>query len=140
MTDITHSSSGTEAGPFLVAALYHFVRFESFADFRDPLQNLCDENGVKGTLLLAREGINGTIAGTDAAIAKVLAFIRARPEFASLEHKESRASKMPFLRMKVRLKKEIVTMGVEDIDPNRIVGTYVDPKDWNALISDPEPL
>ncbi len=140
MTDITNTSAGAEPGLFLVAALYHFARFEGFADFREPLQNLCDETGVKGTLLLAREGINGTIAGTDAAIASVLSFIRARPEFANLEHKESRASKMPFLRMKVRLKKEIVTMGVEDIDPNRIVGTYVDPKDWNALISDPETI
>ncbi len=80
------------------------------------------------------------MAGTDAAIAALLAFLRARPEFAALEHKESRASKMPFLRMKVRVKKEIVTMGVEDIDPNRIVGTYVDPKDWNALITDPDTI
>eukprot|EP00913_Durusdinium_trenchii_P010584 g9928.t1 len=101
---------------------------------------LCDENGIKGTLLIAREGINGTVAGTDAAIARLLAYLRAQPEFATLEHKESRAFKMPFLRMKVRPKKEIVTMGVEDIDPNRIVGTYVEPKDWNALISDPETI
>lgn len=140
MTDILNTSADAQSGSFLVAALYHFARFERFADIRDPLQALCEEKGVKGTLLLAREGINGTIAGTDAAIAAVLSFIRALPEFANLEHKESRASKMPFLRMKVRLKKEIVTMGVEDIDPNRIVGTYVDPKDWNALISDPETI
>ena len=104
----------------------------------EPLQTLCDENGVKGTLLLAHEGINGTIAGPDAGIHAVLAFLRAQPEFSGLEHKESRASSMPFLRMKVKLKKEIVTMGVEDIDPNKVVGTYVAPKDWNALISDPE--
>lgn len=140
MTDILNTPAGTQSGPFLVAALYHFARFPRFADFRPALQETCDANGVKGTLLLAHEGINGTIAGTDAGIAAVLAFIRAQPEFAALEHKESRASKMPFLRMKVRLKKEIVTMGVEDIDPNRIVGTYVDPKDWNALISDPETI
>jgi UPF0176 protein len=127
-------------GSFLVAALYHFARLNRFADLRDSLQAVCDENGVKGTLLLAQEGVNGTIAGTDAGIRSVLAFLRAQPEFAALEHKESRAAAMPFLRMKVRLKKEIVTMGVEDIDPLTIVGTYVEPKDWNALISDPETL
>ena len=127
-------------GAFLVAALYHFARLHRFADLRDPLQAVCDENGVKGTLLLAQEGVNGTIAGTEAGIAAVLAFLRSQPEFAQLEHKESRAAAMPFLRMKVRIKKEIVTMGVEDIDPLTIVGTYVEPKDWNALISDPETL
>ncbi len=129
-----------KTGAWLVAALYHFARFERFESFREPLQAFCDENGIRGTLLLAREGINGTVAGSDEAIAGLLAFLRRQPEFATLEHKESRASKMPFLRMKVRLKKEIVTMGVEDIDPNRIVGTYVDPKDWNALISDPDTI
>jgi UPF0176 protein len=95
---------------------------------------------VRGTLLLAHEGINGTIAGPDAGVHAVLAFLRALPEFAGLEHKESRASKAPFLRMKVKLKKEIVTMGVEDIDPLRVVGTYVAPRDWNALISDPDTI
>ncbi|MDR6817145.1 UPF0176 protein [Neorhizobium sp. 2083] len=127
-------------GAWLVAALYHFARFDRYESFREPLQAFCDENGIKGTLLIAREGINGTVAGSDAAISGLLAYLRAQPEFTGLEHKESRASKMPFLRMKVRPKKEIVTMGVEDIDPNRIVGTYVDPKDWNALISDPETI
>ncbi|WP_371681876.1 rhodanese-related sulfurtransferase [Neorhizobium sp. T7_12] len=127
-------------GAWLVAALYHFARFDRYESFREPLQAFCDENGIKGTLLIAREGINGTVAGSDAAISGLLAYLRAQPEFARLEHKESRASKMPFLRMKVRPKKEIVTMGVEDIDPKRIVGTYVEPKDWNALISDPETI
>ncbi|WP_371674827.1 rhodanese-related sulfurtransferase [Neorhizobium sp. T25_27] len=127
-------------GAWLVAALYHFARFDRYESFREPLQAFCDENGIKGTLLIAREGINGTVAGSDAAISDLLAYLRAQPEFARLEHKESRASKMPFLRMKVRPKKEIVTMGVEDIDPKRIVGTYVEPKDWNALISDPETI
>ena len=139
MTDISVTGR-TTSGPYCVAALYHFAEFGRCASFREPLQAFCEENGIKGTLLLAREGINGTVAGTDGAIAGLLALLRAQPEFARLEHKESRASKMPFLRMKVRLKKEIVTMGVENIDPNRIVGTYVDPKDWNALISDPETL
>ena len=137
MTDIA-SPSG--ASPFLVAALYHFAALPAFADLRAPLQALCEAEGVKGTLLLAHEGINGTIAGTDAGISAVLSFLRAQPEFSGLEHKESRASKMPFVRMKVKLKREIVTMGVEDIDPNTIVGTYVAPKDWNALISDPDTI
>jgi UPF0176 protein len=140
MTEDQAPQMPPEPGATCVAALYHFASFPRFADFREPLQALCEENGVKGTLLLAREGINGTIAGPDAGIATVLAHLRAQPEFAALEHKESRASKMPFLRMKVRLKKEIVTMGVEDIDPNKIVGTYVAPKDWNALISDPDTI
>ncbi|OQP86228.1 hypothetical protein BTR14_11000 [Rhizobium rhizosphaerae] len=128
------------AEPVLVAALYHFADFARYQAFRAPLQDFCDARGIKGTLLLAHEGINGTVAGTDPAIAELLAFLRAQPEFSRLEHKESRAAAMPFLRMKVRLKKEIVTMGVENIDPNRIVGTYVDPKDWNALISDPDTI
>lgn len=95
---------------------------------------------MRGTLLLAHEGINGTIAGPHAGIRTVLAYLRAQPEFAGLEHKESHAADMPFLRMKVRLKKEIVTMGVEDIDPTRSVGTYVAPEDWNALICDPDTI
>ena len=127
-------------GDFLVAALYHFARLPRFESLRDELFQLCRENGVKGTLLLAAEGINGTIAGPDAGVRAILAFLRAQPEFTALEHKESRASNMPFVRMKVKLKKEIVTMGVPDIDPNRIVGTYVEAQDWNALITDPDTI
>jgi UPF0176 protein len=140
MTDTLFQPRPENTGAFLVAALYHFARFGRYQSFREPLQAFCDEHGIKGTLLLAAEGINGTVAGSDEAIARLLAYLRAEPEFAGLEHKESRASKMPFLRMKVRLKKEIVTMGVEGIDPNRIVGTYVEPMDWNALISDPDTI
>ena len=141
MTDMTHDiSSPARDDGFLVAALYHFTPVPRFAELRAPLQALCEENGVRGTLLLAHEGINGTIAGPHAGIRTVLAFLRSQPEFAALEHKESHASDMPFLRMKVRLKKEIVTMGVEDIDPTRSVGTYVAPGDWNALISDPDTI
>lgn len=125
---------------FHVAALYHFTPLHRFADLREPIQSACDRHGVKGTLLLASEGINGTIAGDPGAIADVLNFLRSIPEFSSLEHKESRAQAMPFNRMKVRLKKEIVTMGVEGIDPLESVGTYVDPQDWNALISDPDTI
>ena len=137
---MTDTSTQQATSPFLVAALYHFVSVPHFESLRAPLQQLCEDNGVKGTLLLAHEGINGTIAGPDAGIATVLDYLRAMPEFARLEHKESRASKMPFVRMKVKLKKEIVTMGVENIDPNKIVGTYVAPQDWNALISDPDTI
>ena len=123
---------------FLVAALYKFVFLPDCNDMREPLQAYCDQHGVKGTLLLANEGINGTIAGTNEGIKAVLAYLRSDPRLATLEHKESYAPRMPFNRMKVRVKKEIVTMGVPDIDPNKIVGTYVKPEDWNALISDPD--
>ena len=138
MTNETFSPA--QDGAFLVAALYHFVSVPRFTELRAPLQALCEENGVRGTLLLAHEGINGTIAGPEGGVRTVLAFLRSQPEFAGLEHKESHAGDMPFLRMKVRLKKEIVTMGVEDIDPTRSVGTYVAPRDWNALISDPDTI
>ena len=121
-----------ENAGFLVAALYHFTPLPEFETLREPIQSLCDANGVRGTLLLAHEGINGTIAGPHDGVAAVLAGLRAIAALAGLEHKESRARKMPFHRMKVRLKKEIVTMGVEGIDPLQSVGTYVDPQDWNA--------
>lgn len=123
---------------YCVAALYHFTRLNDYSNLRPALQDMCDHLDIKGTILLAREGINGTIAGTDQAVAELLDFLRADPRLSHLEHKESRAETLPFYRMKVRLKKEIVTMGVEGVDPNDIVGTYVDPDDWNALISDPE--
>lgn len=123
---------------YLTAALYKFVTLEDYVELRQPLLQTCEQNGIKGTLLLAKEGINGTIAGTPAGIAQVLAYLRSDPRLADLEHKEALAPQMPFYRLKVRLKREIVTMGVEDIDPNALVGTYVEPQDWNALISDPE--
>lgn len=123
---------------YCVAALYHFTRLNDYTDLREPLQNMCDMLEIKGTLLLAHEGINGTIAGTDGSIAKLLDFLRADSRLANLDHKESRAEDMPFYRMKVRLKKEIVTMGVDGVDPNDTVGTYVEPDDWNALITDPD--
>ena len=125
---------------YLVAALYHFARVESPEAWRDPLFDFCKQQGVKGTLLLAREGINGTIAGSEVGIRAVLAYLRNLPGLAALEHKESWAEAEPFLRMKVKLKKEIVTMGVAEIDPSQHAGIYVQPEDWNALISDPEVL
>ena len=120
---------------FVVAALYHFTKFADHKSLRTPLQAVCDEHGVKGSLLLAHEGINGTIAGTRAGIDAVLKAVRALPGCAELEHKESFASDMPFLRMKVKLKKEIVTLGVPSVDPTAHVGHYVDPQDWNDLIT-----
>ncbi|CAN5279267.1 rhodanese-related sulfurtransferase [soil metagenome] len=119
-----------------VAALYRFARFEDCAALRGPLEDVCHD--VKGTLLIAPEGINGTIAGPPAAIARVIAHIRTLPGCADLEVKYSTAAKMPFYRMKVRVKREIVTMGQPDIDPLQGTGHYVAPEDWNALIADPD--
>lgn len=123
-----------------VAALYKFTAFDDPAALRGPLLELCEQVGIKGTLLLAREGINGTIAGSDNALASVLAHIRTLPGCADLDVKFSNAPVMPFHRMKVRVKREIVTMGEPDIDPTLAVGHYVDPHDWNALIADPETI
>lgn len=125
---------------YICAALYKFVEFQRFAEFREPLYNCLVENQVKGTLLLAREGINGTICGTREGIDAVLEFLRAQPEFSDLEHKESPSQEQAFYRTKVKLKKEIVTMGIDWVDPKNVVGTYVDAKDWNDLIRDPEVL
>lgn len=123
---------------YLVAALYKFVSLPDCQSLQAPLQACCDRHNVKGTLLLATEGINGTIAGTYEGIHAVLAQLRSDSRLADLSHKESFAATMPFHRMKVRLKREIVTLGVSDIDPNQMAGTYVKPEDWNQLISDPE--
>lgn len=123
---------------FLTAALYKFVSLPKYQSLQTPILEACNRHQIKGTLLLAAEGINGTIAGAPDDIRAVLAYLRSFPEFSDLEHKESYADKHPFYRMKVKLKKEIVTMGVPDVDPNQVVGTYVKPEDWNALISDPE--
>jgi len=125
---------------FVVAALYKFAPLGDYAALRDPLEAVCGDNEVMGTLLLASEGLNGTIAGSRKSIDAVLSHLRADPRLADLEHKESLTARMPFHRMKVRLKKEIVTMGVPGIDPNLKVGRYVRPEDWNSLISDPEVL
>lgn len=126
--------------PISVAALYRFTRFEDCASLRRPLESICREHGIRGTLLLAPEGINGTIAGSQAGIALVLDAIRALPGCADLDVKLSNAEAMPFHRMKVRIKREIVTMGQPDIDPLASVGTYVDARDWNALIAAPDTI
>jgi UPF0176 protein len=124
----------------VVAALYKFVTLDDYHELREPLLQHCIDAGIKGSLLLAHEGINGTIAGSREGIDSVLAYLKRDARFADLDHKESFDSAQPFLRMKVKLKKEIVTMGVDGIDPNNVVGTYVEPRDWNALIGDPEVL
>ena len=127
---------------YLTAALYKFVSLPDYKALQAPILAACESNNIKGTLLLAEEGINGTIAGLPKDIHNVLDFIRTNPlfenRFSDLEHKESFASEHPFYRMKVRLKKEIVTLGVAGISPTKQVGTYVKPEDWNALISDPD--
>ncbi|RKF18258.1 rhodanese-related sulfurtransferase [Altericroceibacterium spongiae] len=126
--------------PICVAALYQFTPFDDHAALQQPLLDACLAQGVKGTLLLAHEGINGTIAGSDAGIEATLDYIRTLPGCAAIEVKISRALEMPFYRMKVRLKKEIVTMGEPDIDPVEGVGAYVAPDEWNALIEDPDTI
>ena len=123
-----------------VAALYCFAPFENPAALQGPLKAQCLAAGIRGTLLLAREGINGTIAGSEARLAEVITAIRALPGCAELDVKYSAAEDWPFQRMKVRLKKEIVTLGLPEVDPARDVGTYVQPEDWNALINDPETI
>lgn len=124
----------------VVAAFYRFAKFPDFESFRKPLYELMVKQRVRGTLLLAAEGVNGTIAGPREGIDNVLSWLQKDKRFSKLQTRESYVDKMPFYRTKVKLKKEIVTMGVEDIDPNDIVGTYVEPKDWNKLIGDPEVL
>ncbi len=123
---------------FTVAALYHFARVPDPAAVQGPLAEFCRAEGISGTLLLAPEGINGTVAGTEQAIAGLIARLRTLPGFAALEWKRSTATEQPFNRMKVRLKREIVTMGRPDVDPTAAVGHYVDPSEWNALISAPD--
>ncbi len=122
----------------VVAALYHFTALDDYRELREPLLHTCLEAGLRGTLLLAHEGINGTVAGSREGIDRLLAELHRDPRLEGLEHKESRCREQPFLRMKVKLKREIVTMGVPSVDPGRTVGTYVTPADWNTLVDDPD--
>lgn len=122
----------------VVAAMYKFVSLPDFNELRQPLLDAMLANGVKGTLLLAEEGINGTVSGTREGIDGLLAWLRSDSRLVDIDHKESYCDEQPFYRTKVKLKKEIVTLGVPGVDPNQRVGTYVDPKDWNALLDDPE--
>jgi UPF0176 protein len=125
---------------YTVCALYKFVRLEDFEQKREPLSEFMEKNKVRGTLLLAEEGINGTISGSDEGVSAVIAYLEEDERLKPIECKKSYTEEAPFKRTKVKLKKEIVTMGVEGIDPRKTVGTYVEPKDWNALISDPDVL
>ena len=126
--------------PLRVAALYRFTRFENCASLREPLERICRRHGLRGTLLLAPEGINGTIAGSPDGIEAVIGHIRGLPDCADLDVKFSGASAMPFHRMKVRLKREIVTMGEPGIHPRESAGTYIEPQDWNSLIRSPDTI
>jgi UPF0176 protein len=128
------------SGQFVVCALYKFVKLHDYPNIRQPLLKVMNDNAIVGTLLLAHEGINGTVAGSREAIDTLLDWLNQDPRFNPIEFKESVTDICPFKRTKVKLKKEIVTMGVENIDPTQVVGTYVDPKQWNQLISDPEVL
>ena len=118
----------------VVAALYLFVELPDTEQLRVPILRKAMLNGVKGTILLASEGINGTVAGEEKALFSFLTYLRSIPEFSLLEHKESRTNQMPFQKMKVKIKEEIVTLGVEGINPLKKVGAYVQPSDWNELI------
>jgi UPF0176 protein len=125
---------------YVTCAMYKFVALPHFEDLRAPLLEAMTQNHIFGTLLLAAEGINGTVSGTREGIDNLLEWINQQPGLENIDSKESYDDKIPFYRTKVKLKKEIVTMGVEGIDPNQTVGTYVKPEDWNALISDPDVL
>jgi UPF0176 protein len=124
-----------EDTPFLVSALYKFVALPDYEALRAPLLTMCKKHAIKGTLLLAREGLNGTVCGSAEAIAALMAHFAKDPRLADMQPKFSFAAEPAFHRMKVRLKQEIVTMGQPDIDPVGSVGTYVRPEDWNALIT-----
>lgn len=123
---------------FLTAAFYKFVELPDFAAFKSPLLAVCNENAVLGNVLLAEEGINGTVAGPEAGVHRVLAWLRGHPVFNDLLHKEAHADHAPFYRMKVRLKREIVSMGMPEVRPDLMAGKYVKPEDWNRLLDDPE--
>ncbi len=138
MSKMTHHEK--ESKKIVVAAMYKFVHLPDFKVLREKLVQVCEKQSLKGTLLLAEEGINGTVAGGREGIDNLLCFLKQDSRFSDLEHKESFVSQMPFYRMKVRLKKEIVTMGVPDTDPNQLNGAKVDYKEWNELISDPDVL
>jgi UPF0176 protein len=123
---------------FLTAALYKFVRLDDFAAMREPLLQFCQDRQIKGTLLLALEGINGTVAGPADGVRALLEHLRSDARLSDLEHKESWSQREPFYRLKVKLKKEIVTLGVPGIEPHRMAGQYVQPERWNDLIAQPD--
>ncbi|NEQ52154.1 MAG: rhodanese-related sulfurtransferase [Leptolyngbya sp. SIO3F4] len=121
-----------------VITFYKFVQLDDFEVMRQPLLGLCRMQEIKGTILLALEGINATVSGTDASLAVLLSYLKQDLRLADLTYKTSRSEKQPFPRMKVKLKKEIVTLGQLGVSPTKKVGTYVEAKDWNQVISDPD--
>ena len=127
----------TNKNKILVAALYKFVEIDDLLSLQSNLYEICEKNNIMGTILIANEGINGTISGKNNEINQTISLLKSDKRFANIEIKYSSANKQPFHRMKVRLKKEIVTIGLPEINPNKKVGTYVKPEDWNDLISDP---
>ena len=130
----------SEQFPIKVAALYRFAAFAHPELLQPQILDWCTENGLKGTILVAHEGVNGTVAGSAEGVDTVITHLRTLPNCKELDVKYSHAAEMPFYRMKVRVKKEIVTLGIDGLDPKREVGTYVQPKDWNALIADPDTI
>ena len=127
----------TNKNEILVAALYKFVEIDDLLSLQSDLYEICEKNNIMGTILIANEGINGTISGKNNEINQTISLLKSDKRFANIEIKYSSTNKQPFHRMKVRLKKEIVTIGLPEINPNKKVGTYVKPEDWNDLISDP---
>lgn len=123
---------------YLIATFYKFANISDLKAKKQQILVWCRSQELKGTIILAEEGINGTIAGQEKAIATVLTQLRSLPNLADLEHKESTAQKLPFVRLKVKIKSEIVTLGLPAVNPNQQVGTYVNPQDWNQVIADPE--
>ena len=123
---------------YLVAALYHFVELADYESLQQPLTDFCEQRDIIGTLLLAREGINGTVAGPEKGVRELLDFLHADPRMVGLEHKEAWADVRPFYRLKIKLKKEIVTLGIPDLKTAEMVGKYVPPAEWNELINQPD--
>lgn len=128
----------SDTAQIVISAFYKFVHLPDFRELKEPLLELCKSNGVYGTILLAEEGINSTIAGTQEGMNNVLESLMDDPRFSDLVVKKSYADFIPFQKTKVRLKQEIVRLKVDGIDPNKVVGTYVEPDEWNRLISDPD--
>ncbi|MFN5504654.1 MAG: rhodanese-related sulfurtransferase [Pseudanabaena sp.] len=126
--------------PFVVTTFYHFADLADYKSMRPPITDFCNRHDLKGVILLAQEGINSTIAGSREGIDALLSYLRSDLRLQNLEHKETTSDVMPYNKLRVRLKKELVKFGVSDIDPSKEVGTYVDPQDWNQLISDPNVL
>ena len=134
------TNKGNIMSKIVVCTMYKFVILEDFQELRQPILNVMLENKVQGTLLLANEGINGTVTGSRKGINSLLKYLKSNSRLATINHKESYHEDMPFSRSKVKLKKEIVTLGVEEINPNKVCGKHIKPKDWNALISNPDVL